>query len=304
MRYDIRDYHGSVSGTQVSLYLIPGAENDDGQPQVFTWDCVGSGQPMPAFQGRWLRLGNISANCVAESLEQYLREHEDELLQIESRYKGSRWDGSNQIGEWDDDCSLFEMCDELVGGIEVDQYCDAGDWFTGGGVSLESFDAFESVREWAEAQVDEAAGCTPAAVLDVDEVEDYGRNWLTGRLNYVLPKCGFADEHGYDEYADEVSTIRKLLCMREQPTIEDGWYFIHPCGSNWIAVAYRKGKYVDRVEECSMGTHVAARDEYAGLWPSDDDREVPTEIGDAIVREVMGEETHLDMVFVTRVKTD
>lgn len=80
----------------------------------------------------------------------------------------------------------------------------------------------------------------------------------------------------------------------------NGIYFLHPEGSCWVGAEYRGGRYVGRIEESNAATHAAARDHYAGTVPSESDQDVDLATAETIIREVMGEDTCVDMVIVQR----
>lgn len=83
-------------------------------------------------------------------------------------------------------------------------------------------------------------------------------------------------------------------------TIPDGTYYLQPDGSCWIVAIFRRGQYAALSDEATQSTHDAACDWLAGLHPSDDDVEVDHEIGVAIIREVMGDDTIPEKVVVSR----
>jgi hypothetical protein len=82
--------------------------------------------------------------------------------------------------------------------------------------------------------------------------------------------------------------------------IEDGIYFLQPEGSAWIAAKYTDGKLVGNAYEADQSTHQTSRDEWANVYPRDTDEEVDTDEATVIVRQVMGENTHVDMVVVSK----
>lgn len=82
--------------------------------------------------------------------------------------------------------------------------------------------------------------------------------------------------------------------------MKDGIYFLHPEGSCWIGAEFRHGRQVGQIEQCNAATHAAANDSYAGVVPSDADVDVDLETAEAIVREVLGEDTCAEMVIVQR----
>ena len=88
--------------------------------------------------------------------------------------------------------------------------------------------------------------------------------------------------------------------MSDETRISDGNYFLHPEGSCWILAQYYEGKYCGGTEQACAETHMAGNDQLAGIVPSDDDEEMDADVAEAIIRDVMGYDTYLDMVVVTR----
>lgn len=88
--------------------------------------------------------------------------------------------------------------------------------------------------------------------------------------------------------------------MKTTTKIADGIYFLHPDGSCWIGADYRNGRCVGRIEESNAATHAAAGDRYAGIVPSDIDEDIDLETAEAIIRDVMGEDTDPYCVVVQR----
>lgn len=82
--------------------------------------------------------------------------------------------------------------------------------------------------------------------------------------------------------------------------IPDGTYYLHPEGSAWLAAIYRDGEHVTTIEESNHATHVAAKDQWSGVCPSETDVEVDREIGEAVIRDVMGDDIDPSMVVVSR----
>ena len=82
--------------------------------------------------------------------------------------------------------------------------------------------------------------------------------------------------------------------------IPDGTYFLHPDGSCWQSAMYRDGQYQGGSSESLAASHAAAQDQYADVVPTEGDEEVDADVAEAIIREVMGPDTYLDMVVVER----
>jgi hypothetical protein len=156
--------HGSISGTQVSLYLIPADETNSGVAEVTIFRNVGPGCPEPAWNNRWHCLGSLAVDFVADSLVEVLESQRDTLEHIAASYLGSRWNGSNHVGRW------AESVDDIQIELDCETYCPASDWL---GCDWPSVDreilSAESLESMAEDIVDDAAG---TARLMLDDVLD------------------------------------------------------------------------------------------------------------------------------------
>lgn len=80
--------------------------------------------------------------------------------------------------------------------------------------------------------------------------------------------------------------------------IPDGIYYLHPEGSCWLVAIFRDGVCVGESSKDVQSTHDAAGDSLSGLAPSDDDDECDGDLSVAIIRDVMGEIHHPEMVIV------
>jgi len=185
----------SVSGTQVSLYLIPADETSSGVAKVTTVRNVGPGCPEPAWHSRWHCLGNLSVDFIAESLVEVLESQRDTLEQIAASYLGSEWDGSNHVGRWR----------EWLDGIEIDLECEtywpASDWL--GQTTLE---------ETARDVLDLGDGTIETAV---DEILHYAEG--TARLEESDVEAVVRDR--LDDYRTE--TMERLEALTEGEDSED-----------------------------------------------------------------------------------
>ena len=85
--------------------------------------------------------------------------------------------------------------------------------------------------------------------------------------------------------------------------ITDGMYFLHPADECWRVAEYRGGEYRGGIEESLAATHAAANDQWAGIIPSEDDEEIGGDEAEKIIRDVLGEDAHVDLVVVTRAGT-
>jgi len=178
-----------VSGANNVVYGIPASERDDGVPHVFVWPGYGGGCPEKAWHHRWLYLGKVPQKAVAHEVENLLESHEEAILAKLDRYGGTKWDGSNLIGQWPEEVD-YEDPDELALALQgVATYWDASDWFAP--VSIDQVATCDSLAEQVEHEGNEAVAND--AHLDEDEVKEWllsaARNWL--------------DQHGDDEDEDE-----------------------------------------------------------------------------------------------------
>jgi hypothetical protein len=85
--------------------------------------------------------------------------------------------------------------------------------------------------------------------------------------NDICPNCGHTDTAWL--YDDLVA-------------IPDDGYYLWPEGGGWEYIQFRGGKIVGGAEEWQMGSHRAARDQFADLDP-EDSSEVDAAISDAIL---------------------
>jgi hypothetical protein len=124
-KYNISDFHGAVSGTQVQLIFTPSAEAG-GEWSVCNWANVGAGEPMDVYHRRALRLCSVPVETVAEFLEEWCREREQIWDELDACYLGSEWNGHNHVGRWSD----LQWLDAKMDSIDRDfaMYMDASDW--------------------------------------------------------------------------------------------------------------------------------------------------------------------------------
>jgi hypothetical protein len=209
IKYDLRNAHGYASGAQTCLYLIPAAESSDGQIEIYMDVQIGSGTPMPAWHRRWYCLGSVGTSCEPESLQNALEQFEDEFREINAAYKGSEWDGSNQIGKWDRDAMEESNWDRIAMSARenCNPYWDASDWFQG---SLSDIDLTkESVTAIAEYE----SGTADGAVLDATDCESFLRNAISERIEeieYVFEN-GEPDDDYREELDAELSNLKRLI---------------------------------------------------------------------------------------------
>jgi hypothetical protein len=159
-----------ISGARNTLYLDPEARS------VYLFSDVGSGVPMPAFEGREIGIAAISADAVPETIEDTLREYHDEIAAIADFYLGAETrPNGNRVGRWDE--TAVERADELGYKINdsVATYWDASDWLYAAenraGVAREIIRAAD-VAEWVEQEIDNARDSQ--AYLAEDDLRDEG----------------------------------------------------------------------------------------------------------------------------------
>lgn len=119
----------NISGSNNTVYLIP-ALTKETSPQVFVWSCIGSAQPEPAFNNRWYGVCSVPRTAVPSEVEKVLRSHEELLIEINSFYDGSEWDGHNHRGSWADHANLDKLTAVIQEAMdEVATYWSASDYF-------------------------------------------------------------------------------------------------------------------------------------------------------------------------------
>lgn len=171
--YDIDNLHGSMSGTTTALYLIPSEESYSGDIEICLWHCVGPGQPMYAYHGRWLYLGSPGTECVPEALIERLSHYEDKFRELDEAYQGTEWDGHNHIGKWD---NIAEDVSQLLDLEGVAMFWDAADWLGADWSAVDSdLETCQSIEQLAQDYANEAQG-DGEAVLDTDYLENVLRH--------------------------------------------------------------------------------------------------------------------------------
>ena len=125
----------TVSGSEVSLYLIPAKERESGVPHVYTFGIVGAGTPEAALHGRELYLGRVPLSTDADSLREWLQCQEDEIVDLSDQYQGSEWNGNNHVGNWGDlarELNGFDRAlEQAITNEQIAQHWDAGEWLSG-----------------------------------------------------------------------------------------------------------------------------------------------------------------------------
>ena len=123
------------SGARALLLLDPEARD------VTTWWAIGSGVPQHVYSRRWIAI-SIDTAADGVSLREAVEAKADAVDELFSLYRGTRWDGQNQVGAWGcegqctseyEACSTCERVAELRDLIEeaagaVACYADASEY--------------------------------------------------------------------------------------------------------------------------------------------------------------------------------
>ena len=160
----------NISGSNNTVYLIPALTNET-SPQVFVWSCIGSAQPEPAFNNRWYGVCSVPRTAVPSEVEKVLRSHEELLIEINSFYDGSEWDGHNHRGSWADPDNLDKLTAVIQEAMdEVSTYCEASNYFQSSTLSSVIFDDLP-LSEVVEREVN--LGTSYGMHLESDDVRDW-----------------------------------------------------------------------------------------------------------------------------------
>lgn len=165
-----------VSGTQITLYVDP--ENN----RVYTFSNVGNGQPMLAFHGRRMNVGQIPLDTVPASLEAWIAAREDQFLELIAEYEGHEFNGTDHKGRWSERAAELatKLDDELqddLRGDRIQRYWDAAEWLDGDPQSVvDAAIATGSISESVEREVSDAAA--NGACIDPEATEAALRDLL------------------------------------------------------------------------------------------------------------------------------
>jgi hypothetical protein len=101
--------------------------------RVETFGRISNEVPTSAYHQRARTLVSYTNNLVEDSVEEYLKDHVDEIKEIAKWYRGSDWDGNNWVGDWADEAEdlLQEFEDAFhwaVQEMEIHGYWDAHEW--------------------------------------------------------------------------------------------------------------------------------------------------------------------------------
>lgn len=123
MRYRIDEY---TDCSTVDIYLDPETRT------VYSYPSSGSDLPGDAAHSRHLLLGSVPPDTVAEVLQDFLRGMEPTLVALCNSYRGTRWDGNDLVGIWEDDAVGIQdaLAEEFTEGrCPAVAYWDAGQAF-------------------------------------------------------------------------------------------------------------------------------------------------------------------------------
>ena len=175
--------HGSCSGTQVRLILVPSLEND-GVIRLYDNAAVGSGCPESVWHNR-ARSWSVPVSADLDTLAELLADSEDLIREIDSRYLGSEWDGSNHVGRWEDAKAYeasFEEDDMYALIAQCPQYWDAGDYLYPAKREICAEMALGArcklTGGLSDIVSDLVADCYPETRLDSDETREVLVGWL------------------------------------------------------------------------------------------------------------------------------
>lgn len=111
--------------TTVTLYLDPEDR------EVYTFCCIGSGEPEAAFNHRHISIGGLPGGFVPSTVENFLTLRIDDLNAIADAYEGTYWDGNNHVGRWTEEG--IELSNSLSREIQdtkdIYVYADPADCF-------------------------------------------------------------------------------------------------------------------------------------------------------------------------------
>jgi hypothetical protein len=92
--------------------------------------------PLDVWHKRSIWILRYSPYTVATTVEDWLSVNTEKLIEIASNYRGSKWDGSNHVGEWDDWDKVMVLAERLQRNFESDvtyirTYTAMADWVAG-----------------------------------------------------------------------------------------------------------------------------------------------------------------------------
>lgn len=145
------------SGAKATLYLDPEDR------RVYTFGYVGNASwPMAAHNRIHTAVGNVPTTTVPESLEEWIEANIEAFEALTDEYKGSKWDGSNHIGQWTEKAvevseALDMLFTDALNNDEIASYWDADEWFSGDPYSvIGAAIADGSIKEAVERECNDA----------------------------------------------------------------------------------------------------------------------------------------------------
>ncbi len=198
---DLSEYGSHYSS--VDIILDPGDEDDDSsKPRIYTFGCIGPGAPEVVWNNRHMSLGEVGPDTAMDSLEQWLGEHTEQLLEIAAGYEGAALNG---VGQWSDAANetAYELGESLRFALShggIDSRWSPEDWFCNSHPAHDAAD-YSDLEDWAAYEVANAA--SGGHRLSESEVVAYLREELTEWVED-------ADEDS-DKPAKTVAKVRELL---------------------------------------------------------------------------------------------
>ncbi len=156
--------------------------------------------------------------------------------------------------------------------VEIIQgwYEDFASWSTGSATAEQNEVVEDAIDSVDEPEFGDSLQAYASSICEAI-AKAYGGKAFAGHGNYSVSA---ADQMGLT-----------LLVKEASAHIDDGVYFLHPEGSDWIALRFRNQKIVGQSCGADLGTHNAANDDWSEIEPSDSDEECESdEIASTIIR--------------------
>ena len=152
---------------------------DPESARLYTFHSRGS-IPATAYNGIDQHVLTVRSLAIPSSVERYLLKMVGTLAFVLNSYKGTEWDGHNQIGVWSDEAleSLEVLSGEAHGNEWIAYYWDACDWFE---PSLDELKFRWEQGETAELIIDDE-GCGSEDCLDGMCDRDEAVAWLKAEI--------------------------------------------------------------------------------------------------------------------------
>lgn len=173
------DFSSPCSGYRQEIYLDPE------ESKVYVFACVGSGYPIRAHHNIDVHLVDIPADAIGDSVADALLNHLDTIQAFVDLFKGTKWDGHNLVGqweEWDEPYALNIEPDEIHCAWDpadwLDPSCEGWeDWAQEAGIDPERTDA-KGIKIVADHLI--ACAESEGYVLKdpTDYLEDRAQEWV------------------------------------------------------------------------------------------------------------------------------